>query len=293
MLRFMGMNHLTEMLRVAYKIIIKNSTLVLVSGDEAIQSYYGDVEITDCIIDIDTTSDEEGIDVSGGNIIINGARLIIKAKENALEANTVKLSDVVFDLHTFGSYDLIDIDDATGFSLPGTFRLYSKSGDMLYEGEWKDELLNENNCLYVGETQVYRAVTVHTHTYDSTWTTDGGNHWHECTNKWCPDENKGIKDKAPHGAEDDGDCTTAVICECGYVITEASNGHEFGEWQPNGGNQEKRTCLHDGCKAFETRSIQPDTGDNSNIVLLFAMLIGSFGILSAVTAYKKRRYSVK
>ena len=278
---------------VAYKIIIKNSTLVLVSGDEAIQSYYGDVEITDCIIDIDTTSDEEGIDVSGGNIIINGARLIIKAKENALEANTVKLSDVVFDLHTFGSYDLIDIDDATGFSLPGTFRLYSKSGDMLYEGEWKDELLNENNCLYVGETQVYRAVTVHTHTYDSTWTTDGGNHWHECTNKWCPDENKGIKDKAPHGAEDDGDCTTAVICECGYVITEASNGHEFGEWQPNGGNQEKRTCLHDGCKAFETRSIQPDTGDNSNIVLLFAMLIGSFGILSAVTAYKKRRYSVK
>ena len=278
---------------VAYKIIIKNSTLVLVSGDEAIQNYYGDVEITDCIIDIDTTSDEEGIHSVDSNIIINGARLIIKAKENALEANTVKLSDVVFDLHTFGSYDLIDIDDATGFSLPGTFRLYSKSGDMLYEGEWKDELLDEDNCLYVGETKVYHAVSVHVHTYDGTWTTEDDNHWHECTNKWCPDANKGIKDKAPHGAEDDGDCTTAVICECGYVITEASNGHEFGEWQPNGDNQEKRTCLHDGCKAFETRSAQPDTGDNSNIALLFALLISSLGIFSAVTAYKKRRYSVK
>ena len=33
--------------------------------------------------------------------------------------------------------------------------------------------------------------------------------------------------KIPHSGRDDGNCTTAVICECGAVITPAKDAHEL------------------------------------------------------------------
>lgn len=112
--------------------------------------------------DLDLYSEgEEGIDVSG-ELSITGGKLVVLADENALEAHKMTLTDVIFDLKTIDEdYTFIDIQEEwEGFSLPGTFRLYGIDGKQLYEGEWKDELLNEDGMLYVGETEVFAAASV-------------------------------------------------------------------------------------------------------------------------------------
>lgn len=139
-------------------LLMENSTAKIVSDQEAIQ-VSENVIIKNCDLNLCSTG-EEGID-AGENIEITGGKLVIIADENALEARKVILTDVVFDVKTVGaSYYLIDMDDVENFSLPGTFRLYDSEGNQLYEGEWKDELLNERGRLYVGETEVHRAASV-------------------------------------------------------------------------------------------------------------------------------------
>ena len=68
-----------------------------------------------------------------------------------------------------------------------------------------------NVCGYV------RTVTppAHEHRYGD-WSTDGTNHWHECTDAACPERSESIKDKAAHIYDDDAD-TTCNICD--YVRT--------------------------------------------------------------------------
>ncbi|MBQ9843075.1 MAG: hypothetical protein IJO31_02885, partial [Oscillospiraceae bacterium] len=87
------------------------------------------------------------------------------------------------------------------------------------------------------------------HTAAGTWSSDGTNHWHACsvcgepadapaahswstasdgTNHWtactvCNAEQDGSK--VAHSGTDDGDCTTAVTCACGHVITAARDAH--------------------------------------------------------------------
>lgn len=139
-------------------LLIENSTVKIVSSDEAIE-VSKNVIIKNCNLNLCSTS-EEGID-AGENIEITGGKLVIVAEENALEAKKIILIDVVFDIaNTDSDYYLIDMGDAEDFSLPGTFRLYDKDGNQLYEGEWKAELLNEGGRLYVGETEVSRAASV-------------------------------------------------------------------------------------------------------------------------------------
>ena len=43
-------------------------------------------------------------------------------------------------------------------------------------------------------------------------------HWSECS---CGNKTGVV----PHTAADDGDCTTAVVCSCGYTVTEAKSAH--------------------------------------------------------------------
>ena len=135
---------------------IENSTVKIVAVDEAIQ-VSGNVIIKHSNLDL-YSFDEEGID-AGENIEITGGKLVIVADENALDAEKVTLTDVIFDIKTIEDYYLINMANAENFSLPGIFRLYDFDGNQLYEGEWKDELLDEN-ILCVGETQVFRAASV-------------------------------------------------------------------------------------------------------------------------------------
>lgn len=55
----------------------------------------------------------------------------------------------------------------------------------------------------------------HEHRYGD-WSTDGTNHWHECTDAGCPEQSESIKDTEAHIYDDDADTTCNV---CGYVRT--------------------------------------------------------------------------
>ncbi|MDD6203832.1 MAG: carbohydrate-binding domain-containing protein, partial [Firmicutes bacterium] len=209
-------------------IIIENSSLRLVSCYDGIETDNADVCITDSDVNIDTTYDGDGI-YTGGSITVTGGRLVIAALEGALRGNTVTLSDVVFDLrNVYDYYNLLRITSTDGFSLPGTFRLYDARGNLLYEGEWKDELLKEGN-LYVDNVKVVRAVSVHEHTWSEDWTYDDTHHWHECTEPYCVltenadkdgyGEHEGeLKNAKPATATENGYTGDTVCKVCGKLL---------------------------------------------------------------------------
>ena len=62
------------------------------------------------------------------------------------------------------------------------------------------------------------------HDYTGEWKHSDEGHWKECD--YCGEPNQVL----PHSGEDDGDCTTAVVCECGHVITPANAEHALGDW---------------------------------------------------------------
>ena len=92
----------------------------------------------------------------------------------------------------------------------------------------------------------------HTHSWATEWTTDSTHHWHECTADGCDvTDNAGKQGYGAHSGTDDGDCTTAVICECGYTITAANAQHTYGEGQSNGDSTHTRYCTVTGCNGSE------------------------------------------
>ena len=104
------------------------------------------------------------------------------------------------------------------------------------------------------EPATLEIVKDHTHSWATEWTTDGTHHWHECTAKGCDVINN--TDKPGYGAHsgtDDGDCTTAVVCECGYIITAANAQHSYDAWQSNDNNTHTHRCTVDGCNIYETK----------------------------------------
>ena len=75
-----------------------------------------------------------------------------------------------------------------------------------------------------------RSITpAHTHYYDQ-WSRDSREHWRECTDPNCPEENGRIINRAAHIYDDDADTTCDL---CGYVRSVApdhSGGHVYGDW---------------------------------------------------------------
>ena len=75
-----------------------------------------------------------------------------------------------------------------------------------------------------------RSITpAHTHFYGE-WSRDSREHWRECTDPNCPDENGRIINKSAHIYTDDTDTTCDL---CGYVRSVApdhSDGHVYGDW---------------------------------------------------------------
>ena len=99
-------------------------------------------------------------------------------------------------------------------------------------------------CIYHPDTVV---VAAKSHDFSGEWHNDGTGHWHVCQNDGCTVS----EPKASHFGTDDGDCTTAVICECGYTITVANAEHSYGEWQSKGDGTHTRYCTVDGCSGYE------------------------------------------
>ena len=140
--------------------VIRNAKLDFDTYDESIDANGTKLLIENSDVNL-YSEDEEGIDASGTLEVIGG-KLVVLAYENALEAEKITLTNVIFDLKTIDNdYTFIDInEDYEGFALPGTFRLYDIDGKQIYEGEWKDELLDEDGEFYVGETEVFGAASV-------------------------------------------------------------------------------------------------------------------------------------
>lgn len=62
------------------------------------------------------------------------------------------------------------------------------------------------------------------HDVASYWNAHNTHHFHICLNEGCKFEDS----KAPHYAEDDGDCTTALLCDgCGWTMKSAMENHEI------------------------------------------------------------------
>ena len=139
---------------------IDQSTLTINAGWYGVDADDGSVTITGSTLNI-TTEEDDGI-WAGDDIAVTGGKLIIKADENALDADKITLSNLAFDLQTmdYEDYSLFDMDDAGGFSLPGTFRLYDAEEKELYMGKWDPERLEiDGGALYVGDEEVFHAVS--------------------------------------------------------------------------------------------------------------------------------------
>ena len=95
----------------------------------------------------------------------------------------------------------------------------------------------------------YELKAAQTHDFGGEWLHDADGHWHACRNADCTQ----IDGKVAHAATDDGDCTTALVCECGYEL-KAAGTHDFGAWTANGDGTHTRRCQTAGCTAAETET---------------------------------------
>ena len=111
-------------------------------------------------------------------------------------------------------------------------------------------LADDNDCT----TPVYckfcnaELIAAKSHRFTGNWQNDETAHWHICQNENCTITDR----KTAHSGEDDGNCLTAVVCECGYVITAAKPAHTFNEWTSNGNGTHTRKCTGVGCNGIET-----------------------------------------
>ncbi|MGN0543357.1 MAG: hypothetical protein ACI4JG_07895 [Acutalibacteraceae bacterium] len=210
------------------EILIENSKIDITADEAAISAFNGNITVTDSELNLE--SDGIGIDAearnneellsleeeetteTAGHITISGGALKI-ATESCCLTGTISLSDVDFDLRsngeTFYRFDsgVVYLVSEEGFALPGIFTLYDLDGNELYNGEWSDEIQIIDGELYVGEKQVFSAVTFHPHVHELTLVpakqptaTEGGNiQYYICgvCGKFFEDENgeKEITDK--------------------------------------------------------------------------------------------------
>ena len=113
-------------------------------------------------------------------------------------------------------------------------------------------LADDNDCT----TPVYckfcnaEVVAAKSHRFTGNWQNDETAHWHICQNENCTVTDR----KTAHSGEDDGNCLTAVVCECGYGITAAKPAHMFNEWTSNGNGTHTRKCTGVGCNGIETEN---------------------------------------
>ena len=144
-------------------------------------------------------------------------------------------------------------------------------------------------CGYVMETGTIPATgTGHTHNYGSDWKSDSTNHWKECS---CGDKNdiaahdfKWVVDKeatATQKGSKHEECKT-----CGYKRPAVEIPATGTSTAPT-----DTTKPNDTTKPGNTNGSEksPQTGDNSNIFLWFALLFVSVAGVTGTTAYNKKK----
>ena len=144
-------------------------------------------------------------------------------------------------------------------------------------------------CGYVMETGTIPATgTGHTHNYGSDWKSDSTNHWKECS---CGDKNdiaahdfKWVVDKEATATEKGSkheECKT-----CGYKRPAVEIPATGTTTAPT-----DTTKPNDTTKPGNTNGSEkaPQTGDNSNIFLWFALLFVSVAGVTGITVYNKKK----
>ena len=107
-------------------------------------------------------------------------------------------------------------------------------------------------CMYHDDVIVIPAKQ---HDFSGDWHKDENAHWHNCQNSGCTISGA----KTAHSGNDDDDCTTAVVCECGYVLTAAKTEHIWGVWVSDGNGKHTHKCTVDGCTVSETNDCSGGT----------------------------------
>ena len=143
-------------------------------------------------------------------------------------------------------------------------------------------------CGYVMETGTIPATgTGHTHNYGSDWKSDSTNHWKECS---CGDKNdiaahdfKWVVDKEATATEKGSkheECKT-----CGYkrpAVEIPATGTTTAPTDTTKPNDKTKPGNTNGSES-------PQTGDNSNIFLWFALLFVSVAGVTGITVYNKKK----
>ncbi len=177
---------------------------------------------------------------------------------------TNEITDVVIPAkgHNFLEYDWVS-DGASGHS-----HTCMNSGCTATETAEHTPAEDDNDCTTAVTCTVCEYVTKAaeaSHVYGEYESDGASGHSHTCTNSGCTQ-----KETAEHNlAEDDGDCTTAVICTvCGYVSKAAEASHAYGEYESDGASGHTHTCTNEGCTATETAEHTPaeDDGDCTTAV---------------------------
>ena len=153
--------------------------------------------------------------------------------------------------------------------------------------------------------KTYQKITVgqyegpHTHTYDDSWHSDAKSHWHQCTDKGCPDPRASATEIASHTFEwtiDQAATTTQTGLKheectvCSYkrsentVIDKLSDNGSTGNTGSGNNNTDKPG------KDDSTKS--PQTGDSSNLIGWLAALFVSGGAAIGTTVVsRKKKYN--
>ena len=175
---------------------------------------------------------------SDGKVIINAEVVIV----NTTDDNSFK--------------GLISTSDGKGaFDLGSGYKCYASTSTT---GNPLEEFNSANYSTYkylrvTTQTLETGGGSTHQHTYDqSAWKSDATHHWQECTDLNCPDQTKGITNKASHSFSN-GTCTV-----CGY--RGQTEEHHFGtEWIYDA-EYHWHECTDEGCDDISGKALHEWTG---------------------------------
>ena len=201
--------------------------------------------------------------ISSQEIVLDGTSPVISGIDNGktyCEAQTVTVIEKYIDTVTVNGKS-VTLDENNQFVISpadGEQRIVvtDKAGNMasvavtVNDGHTASEddgdCTTPVKCIYHNDVIVIPAKQ---HDFSGEWHKDENQHWHSCQNSGCTISEA----KTAHSGNDDNDCTTPVVCECGYVLTAARSEHTWGEWVSDGNGKHTHKCTADSCTAAETK----------------------------------------
>ena len=206
---------------------------------------------------------------NGGAVYINKGQLnlmdapVIRNNTVSGKANNVYLkNDKMLTAYHFKSTEKIGVTTET-LPTEGNPVVFCNDSDKDYSAYFFADDANAH-VEYNSSKQLQLAAgapLAHEHVWSSEWTSDDTHHWHKCTADGCDITDNAQKDGyAAHSGTDDDNCTTAVTCECGHVITEAKSDHSYPDtWTAvRPGTSHIRKCQNEGCGMIKTGNCTSD-----------------------------------